>query len=235
MKKHRDCVTSQSRHLKLSTAAPPSLWHLCPLYLLSTDPGLRGRVLEAILHDTDEAPPPHSHQPAPPPAASLLQGGPPVAASPGDGRRTRHRSRSRDRGPVAVAIHRWLLSPAAEHLFSTLRDLQLIFDPRGPLHATPHDDDLATAMTLRDCTVFLRVRVRDGEGAVEDGGGDGVGDDGDAQVVEVKLADFDKKRVETKYETWKEAEEELQKYYGGARDEYVQLPGTICYLEATAT
>lgn len=46
------------------------------------------------------------------------------------------------------------------HLIKLLRDLQIRKDPHGILKADPSNLDFMTAMTLRDCTMFLKVSIR---------------------------------------------------------------------------
>ena len=52
------------------------------------------------------------------------------------------------------------------HLLELLRRLQVEKDPLGALRTDPHDPDFLTAMTLRDCTLFLKV-PRSGQGKIE--------------------------------------------------------------------
>lgn len=45
-------------------------------------------------------------------------------------------------------------------LLKLLQDLQIRKDPKGILKTDPSDLDFVTAMTLRDCTLFLKVSIR---------------------------------------------------------------------------
>ncbi|KAK4458996.1 hypothetical protein QBC42DRAFT_275390 [Cladorrhinum samala] len=84
-------------------------------------------------------------------------------------------------------------------LLPSLRQAQLDNDTTGPLDPKSKPEQLALAMTLRDCSVYLRVPT-----------------DPNAKV-EAKLGDLDKKDVGQKLEYWREMETELIQggYYEG--------------------
>jgi hypothetical protein len=105
-------------------------------------------------------------------------------------------------------VRSWLECADAGAIFKTLRQLQLRYDTHGPLAGHPADERLALAMTLRDCTCFVTIR-----------GGERGG-------VEVRLGDFDKKRVATKWMGWRDAE-------AGLRDQYLagEQLGSACFIE----
>jgi inositol-pentakisphosphate 2-kinase len=102
-------------------------------------------------------------------------------------------------------------------LLPRLRAAQLANDVAGPLGVDAHDDTAALqlAMTLRDCTCFVRIP----------------GDPG--LPVEAKLADLDKKNAAAKLGYWQTMERRLVEggYYEGREGERV---GTDCLLEREA-
>lgn len=102
------------------------------------------------------------------------------------------------------------LSKDALSLLQTLRRHQSHRDPKGVLAASHEDEilDLCKAMTLRDCTLFLR---RSGD------------------HVEARIADLDTKGLE-KIETWKRGEQSLVDggWYGHDRD----IDEDVCLLAA---
>ncbi|KAK0722464.1 inositol-pentakisphosphate 2-kinase [Lasiosphaeria miniovina] len=110
----------------------------------------------------------------------------------------------------------WL---ATNSLLARLRDAQLANDRCGPLGASAPNGELQLAMTLRDCTCFVRVS---GEGEDEDG------------RVEAKIADLDKKNGEAKMGYWQETERQLIDggYYDGT-EEPRQV--TNCQVERSGT
>ena len=109
-------------------------------------------------------------------------------------------------------LARWLQSNT---LLLRLRDLQASHDRTGPIAAEAHDSDFQLAMTLRDCSCFVRIPA-DSDGAVE-----------------ARLADLDKKNWEAKLRYWQATERELVDggYYHGTEE-----PGqlTSCLLERRA-
>lgn len=106
-----------------------------------------------------------------------------------------------------------------------LREAQVRHDPRGhdlAKHVTEGDEGedtedsgLGLAMTLRDCTCFVRIRVEEESGR---------------PVVEAKLGDLDKKNWGAKIEYWRSVERRLieEGYYDG-KEEPAQR--TACRLE----
>lgn len=89
---------------------------------------------------------------------------------------------------------KWLKDDASA-LLRRLRQLQTQYDPNGVLSIKDEDDEaldgLQTAMTLRDCTCFVRLPIQNIEKA------------------KVKLADLDKKNGKAKLQYWKDSEREL--------------------------
>ncbi|KAK0738415.1 inositol-pentakisphosphate 2-kinase [Schizothecium vesticola] len=82
-------------------------------------------------------------------------------------------------------------------LLPRLRDLQVEFDPVGPLSVDKDGEGmerLQLAMTLRDCSCYVRIPA--------DGGGEGDG-------VEARLGDLDRKNGEGKLGYWRETERGL--------------------------
>lgn len=94
-----------------------------------------------------------------------------------------------------------------------LRDAQVKNDPDGPLKAdASRDPRFQLAMTLRDCTCFIRIPADAGE------------------PVEAKLGDLDKKNGEAKLGYWQSMERRLAEegYYEGKE---VPPQKTTCQLE----
>ena len=104
------------------------------------------------------------------------------------------------------------LADGAQPLFAILRDQQKFLDPRGVLRVSGAEDmyDLCRAMTLRDCTLFVRA-----------------GEDG----IEARLGDLDFKQPE-KLGRWKEVERQLidDGWYVNAEAESLWCEETICRL-----
>ncbi|MCJ1444865.1 MAG: Inositol-pentakisphosphate 2-kinase [Stictis urceolatum] len=75
-------------------------------------------------------------------------------------------------------------------LLSTLKDLQASKDPVGTIASDTHGEDFRVAMTLRDCTLFLRVPLNPNE------------------PIEARIGDLDLKSPE-KSESWKFKERAL--------------------------
>lgn len=86
-----------------------------------------------------------------------------------------------------------------KRLVAHIRNVQQMLDTKGPLAAGPEDEDFRLAMTLRDCSIFLRV-LRRGEGQ--------------APKVVARIADLDKKNSAAKSAYWRRTEEALVR--GGA-------------------
>jgi inositol-pentakisphosphate 2-kinase len=96
-------------------------------------------------------------------------------------------------------LHRWL---QGTHLFHHLRNKQLEKDRVGPLPATGEGlrdqdrDDLALAMTLRDCSCYVCVPADENK------------------PVRAKLADLDRKNAKAgKLDYWRRTEQSLLDYY----------------------
>ncbi|KAK3995991.1 hypothetical protein QBC44DRAFT_318905 [Cladorrhinum sp. PSN332] len=100
-------------------------------------------------------------------------------------------------------------------LLPALRQAQLSNDTTGPLDPKNNPEKLALAMTLRDCSVFLRIPISD---------------DPKAQV-EAKLADLDKKDIGRKLEYWRELETDMIQggYYEGKE---TPRQKTNCFFES---
>ncbi|KAK3391938.1 inositol-pentakisphosphate 2-kinase [Sordaria brevicollis] len=112
-----------------------------------------------------------------------------------------------------VALVQWLQSNT---LLPKLRNAQERLDPAP--EGTSDKEELALAMTLRDCTCFVRISEDAETGNVK---------------VEAKLADLDKKNWEAKLEYWKGMDDVLKEggYYEG-----VEVPkvATRCLREIEA-
>ena len=116
-----------------------------------------------------------------------------------------------DDGPARARLAHWLATDALR-LLARLRDLQVSHDPRGPPAAETHDPAFQLAMTLRDCSCFVRIPAEPD------------------QPVVAKLADFDKKNWEAKLAYWLATERELIEggFYEGRE---VPRRTTNCLLE----
>lgn len=90
--------------------------------------------------------------------------------------------------PQRERLASWL---GGDNVLKRLRDLQIRLDRNGPLKADGGDEEFQLAMTLRDCTCFVRIPS-----------------DGD-RPVEAKLGDMDRKNAEGKMEYWREMEKNL--------------------------
>jgi len=104
-------------------------------------------------------------------------------------------------------------------LLPRLREAQLANDrSSGPLNASPNNDTgFPLAMTLRDCSCFVRVRARTEE-------------DSHIPHIEAKLADLDKKKWEAKMGYWQKTERDLAEggFYTGTEEPRQK---TNCRLE----
>ena len=67
-----------------------------------------------------------------------------------------NRIRKEDRSWMEETLFAWLYGNA---LLARLRTLQVVMDPEGVLMGNLESPDFLTAMTMRDCTLFLRVCV----------------------------------------------------------------------------
>lgn len=101
-----------------------------------------------------------------------------------------------------AALARWFKATPTQsrpkRLIAHLRGVQQALDAKGPLVADALDEDFRLAMTLRDCSIFLRVLRRQGQ----------------APKVVAKIADLDKKNSAAKSAYWRRTEAEL--VHGGA-------------------
>ncbi|KAK1510555.1 inositol-pentakisphosphate 2-kinase, partial [Colletotrichum costaricense] len=84
-------------------------------------------------------------------------------------------------------------------ILTLLKRHQTQKDPRGPLNANKNDEEFSIAMTLRDCSLYMRYRLEK---------------KGSQEIVvadsfEAKLADLDKKNVSWKFQEWQEKERAL--------------------------
>jgi hypothetical protein len=112
-----------------------------------------------------------------------------------------------------------------KRLLLHLRNLQEGLDKSGPLGALAEDEAFQLAMTLRDCSVFLRVLKREGQ---------------QLPKVVAKLADLDKKNATAKMSYWRRTESELVSdgaYTGVYRMDFASQTAvpvlTGCVLEQT--
>ncbi|GKT53184.1 inositol-pentakisphosphate 2-kinase [Colletotrichum tofieldiae] len=81
-----------------------------------------------------------------------------------------------------------------------LKKHQLSKDSRGPLLASKNDEEFCTAMTLRDCSLYMRYKVQKTLGGQETVV---------AESFEAKLADLDKKNADWKFTEWRDKEQAL--------------------------
>ncbi|MCJ1296406.1 Inositol-pentakisphosphate 2-kinase [Xylographa carneopallida] len=101
-------------------------------------------------------------------------------------------------------------------LLRRVRDLQVRFDPRGPVEGDGVAEEFRLAMTLRDCTLYLRMPSH-GEG-----------------MLEAKLGDLDLKSA-AKAGYWRELEDRLVRedwYAVGERDG--EAMDSVCLLSGGA-
>jgi len=112
----------------------------------------------------------------------------------------------------STRLIRWL---STTQLLHHLRDIQYRLDRTGVLDANNNDINLRIAMTLRDCTAFVRFPDNP---------------DDDALLVEARLGDLDLKG-EGKEQYWRATEQGLIDggWYEGIEDEAHRQPLT-CHL-----
>ncbi|KAI1844925.1 hypothetical protein JX266_008941 [Neoarthrinium moseri] len=98
-------------------------------------------------------------------------------------------------------------------IFQKLRTLQVRGDPGDTMFTNPQDEDFGLAMTLRDCTCFVRMP--------KDAGGPG--------ETEIRLADVDRKNWESKAEYWQNSHTNLVEkgFYHGREEPRME---THCLL-----
>lgn len=125
--------------------------------------------------------------------------------------RAQDRQRAASKATKQTELAEFLVD-RAQPLFAILRDQQRFLDPRGVLSVTGADGiyDLCRAMTLRDCTLFVR--------GTEDG-------------IEARLGDLDFKQPE-KLGRWKEVERKLidDGWYVNSEADVVWREEAICRL-----
>ncbi|ESZ94928.1 hypothetical protein SBOR_4720 [Sclerotinia borealis F-4128] len=92
--------------------------------------------------------------------------------------------------PAVHALATWICD---NPLLTRLRDLQAMYDLKGSLESEGASHELCVAMTLRDCSLYIRM-----DGDV----------DGDYRVVEARLGDLDYKLAD-KYSSWRRKERDL--------------------------
>lgn len=122
--------------------------------------------------------------------------------------------------PVRAAIVHWLRTT---DLFRRVAAIQQEYDPAGALHVRSAADStrldsldrLQTAMTLRDCTCYLRVAL-DPDGRLRD--------------IGAKLGDLDRKNGQQKLERWQAQERALIDggFYTATE---ARRQTTLCWLE----
>ncbi|KAK8049309.1 hypothetical protein PG994_011039 [Apiospora phragmitis] len=107
-------------------------------------------------------------------------------------------------------------SLAASGLLTKLRDVQTAGDPGNTMFDNPEDPGFGLAMTLRDCTCFVRMPKDD--------------NDDDNNEVEIKLADVDEKNWVSKREYWQKSHNNLvdSGFYHGTEEPHME---TQCVLQ----
>ncbi|KAK7951696.1 uncharacterized protein PG986_007424 [Apiospora aurea] len=102
---------------------------------------------------------------------------------------------------------------ATTGLLTKLRDVQTAGDPGNTMFDNPEDPGFGLAMTLRDCTCFVRMPK----------------DDSDDEV-EIKLADVDEKNWVSKKEYWQKSHNNLvdSGFYHGTEEPHME---TQCVLQ----
>ncbi|KAK7908288.1 hypothetical protein PG985_015591 [Apiospora marii] len=104
---------------------------------------------------------------------------------------------------------------AASGLLTKLRDVQTRGDPGNTMFDNPEDPGFGLAMTLRDCTCFVRMPQDDNDESGE---------------VEIKLADVDEKNWHSKKEYWQKSHNNLvdSGFYHGTEEPHME---TKCVLQ----
>jgi inositol-pentakisphosphate 2-kinase len=124
-------------------------------------------------------------------------------------------------------LSRYLASDdEAQGLLKRLRDLQVQFDRVGVLRVSGEEvEGVCKAMTLRDCTLYVRKT------AVVEGGGENAGGGGGGSVIEARLGDLDLK-LPARLEHWRSIERGLIEggWYMNEEDEAVHTLEKICVL-----
>lgn len=111
--------------------------------------------------------------------------------------------------PAVLSLANWIHQNS---LLKRLRDLQIEFDGKASLKSEKASHELCVAMTLRDCSLYIRM-------------------DKDHQVTEARLGDLDYKSA-SKYSSWKKKEQELidEGWYCGEESKELQQPVGECLL-----
>ena len=117
----------------------------------------------------------------------------------------------------------WLSSNT---LLPGLREMQMTLDKIGVLKNDKNDEKFRAAMTLRDCTVFVRFRLGAVDELTADFDRDGAVDHG----TEARLGDLDLKSPD-KAQYWKDTENALigEGWYTGTEKDESRQPLT-CQL-----
>jgi inositol-pentakisphosphate 2-kinase len=117
-----------------------------------------------------------------------------------------------DDDETVFRLSMWLSNDSK--LLERLRDLQMMLDPIGVLDNDKNDENFRAAMTLRDCTVFIRLPKEEEEW----------------HLAEARIGDLDLKSPD-KAGYWKETERALidEGWYAGTERLSDQQPMT-CLL-----
>lgn len=114
------------------------------------------------------------------------------------------------RGSSSVqALAKWIHE---NPLLKSLRNLQIEFDRKSSLKVDMASHELCVAMTLRDCSLYVRMNKNN-------------------HVTEARLGDLDYKSA-NKFSSWKEKERELidEGWYCGEEREDLKQPVDECLL-----
>ncbi|APA05272.1 hypothetical protein SS1G_09665 [Sclerotinia sclerotiorum 1980 UF-70] len=111
--------------------------------------------------------------------------------------------------PSVQSLARWIHE---NPLLKRLRDLQTEYDLKGSLKTEKASHELCVAMTLRDCSLYIRM-------------------DKNHQVIEARLGDLDYKSP-NKYSSWRRKEQELidEGWYCGEESKELKQPIDECLL-----
>ncbi|QSZ31368.1 hypothetical protein DSL72_000933 [Monilinia vaccinii-corymbosi] len=111
--------------------------------------------------------------------------------------------------PAVQSLANWIhQSP----LLKRVRDLQAEYDLKGSLTSGVATHELCVAMTLRDCSLYIRM-------------------DKNHQVIEARLGDLDYKSA-NKYPSWRKKQQELidEGWYCGEESKDLKQPVNECLL-----
>ncbi|THV50083.1 hypothetical protein BGAL_0165g00020 [Botrytis galanthina] len=111
--------------------------------------------------------------------------------------------------PAVQSLAKWIHE---NPLLKRLRDLQTEYDRKGSLKSEKASHELCVAMTLRDCSLYIRMNK-------------------DSQVIEARLGDLDYKSA-SKYSSWRKKEQELvdEGWYCGEERKELKQPIDECLL-----